>query len=432
MNSKSRRYSLILAVGLITIVIIIAFVQPAMAQVDPNVPQVAVFPAQLERISWSAIIAGSIVALILQLAINLLAVGIGVSTINPMDSEDSASPKSLGQGAVAAIVISMIISLFIGGWMAARFSGAPERVDGLLHGVMVWGVVTLVTVIFLTTTIGRLMSGISSLLGQGLRLAGMATQTVAKGAANVAQGVAHGAASTVKSAADAAQDVAANAQNELEKSPEVADIMKKRDQVIANIKAEAAKIMQQTGVTPERVKAQAQAAGYQIQDAAKEVLQSPGDTERIFNETLTRILNQGQAITNQADQQAIIDIMVQRGNVTEEQAHQALSRWESGLRNTQQQLDYVTQQAKTRVNEVRYQAEAKVDDVKQDAERMARETAQVTTEAISKLALAAFAAIVIGIIAAGIGGYIGAPQDLPTARVSTSMQIETHSLHLFS
>jgi len=413
-------------------VIVIAFVQPAMAQVDPNTPQVAVFPAQLERISWSAIIAGSIVALILQLAINLLAVGIGVSTINPMDSDDSASPKSLGQGAVAAIVISMIVSLFIGGWMAARFSGAPERVDGLLHGVMVWGVVTLVTIFLLTTTLGRFMSGIATLLGQGMRLAGMATQTVAKGAANVAQGVAQGAASTARNAADAAQDVAANAQYELEKSPEVADIMKKRDQVIANIKAEASKIMQQVGVTPERVKAQAQTAGYQIQDAAKEAVQNPGEAERIFNEILTRILNQGRAITNQADQQAIIDVMVQRGNVSEEQARQALNRWENGLRNTQQQLDYVTQQAKTRVNEVRYQAEAKVEDVKQDADRIARETAHATTEAISKLALAAFAAIIVGIIAAGIGGYVGSPQELPTTSVSTTMQIEAHTLHLLS
>lgn len=429
---QSRRNSLIIGILLIVVVMVVAFVQPAMAQSDPNAPQFAVLPGQLERISWSAIIAGSIVALILQLAINLLAVGVGVSSINPADHDDATSPKSLGQGAVVSIVVSMIISLFIGGWMAARFSGMPERVDGLLHGVMVWGVVTLVTVIFLTTTIGRLMSGISSLLGQGLRLAGMATQTVAKGAANVAQSVAQGAASTVQSAAGVAQDAAANAGNQLENSPEVADIMRKRDQVVANIKAEAAKIMQQTGVTPERVKAQAQTAGYQIQDAAKEVLQNPGDAERIFNDTLTRILNQGQAITNQADQQAIIDVMVQRGNVTEDQARQALNRWENGLRNTQQQLDYVTQQAKTRVNEVRYQAESKVEDIKQDAERITRETAQATTEAISKLALAAFAAIVIGIIAAGIGGYAGAPQDLPTASVSTSMQIEAHTLHLFS
>jgi polyhydroxyalkanoate synthesis regulator phasin len=260
----------------------------------------------------------------------------------------------------------------------------------------------------------------------------MATGTVAKGAATVAQTVAQGAVSTVQSAAGAAQNVASNAQNELEKSPEVADIMRKRDQVVASIKAEAAKIMQQTGVTPEKVKAQAQTAGYQIQDAVKDVMQNPSDAERIFNETLTRIMNQGQSFTNQADQQAIIDVMVQRGNVTEDQARQALDRWQNGLRNTQQQLDYVTQQAKSRVNEVRNQAEAKVEDVKADAERIARETAQATTEAISKLALAAFAAIVIGIIAAGIGGYVGAPQDLPTARVNTSMQINTNTIHLFS
>ena len=44
---------------------------------------------------------------------------------------------------------------------------------------------------------------------------------------------------------------------------------------------------------------------------------------------------------------------------------------------------------------------------------------------------AAFAAIVIGIIAAGVCGYVGSPQELPTTSVSTSMQIEPHNLHLF-
>jgi hypothetical protein len=30
-----------------------------------------------------------------------------------------------------------LISLFIGGWLAARFAGIPDNIDGLLHGLMV-------------------------------------------------------------------------------------------------------------------------------------------------------------------------------------------------------------------------------------------------------------------------------------------------------
>ena len=74
--------------------------------------------------------------------------------------------------------------------------------------------------------------------------------------------------------------------------------------------------------------------------------------------------------------------------------------------------------------QIKTQVEGKVEEVKEDAERLARETAQATTEAISKLALAAFAAIAIGILAASIGGYIGTPEVLPTATVSTSIHIE--------
>jgi len=286
MNSQ-RKHSLVIGIALIAVVMVFMAISPVFAQ---NEPQVTVLPQQLERISWSAILAGSIVALILQVAINLLAIGIGVSTINPSDGDNSASPKTLGTEAVVAIVISMIVSLFIGGFMAARFSGMPERMDGLLHGVMVWALVSLVTTALLMTTIGRFVSGIGNLLAQGLRLAGTATQTVAQGAGAAVQTVAQGAVNSVRSAVGTAQDVAENAQNRLENNPEVADLMQKRDQAIATIKSEASKIMQQTGVTPERVRAQVQNAGYQVQDATKEALQNPGDAERIFNQTLTRLL----------------------------------------------------------------------------------------------------------------------------------------------
>jgi len=121
--------------------------------------------------------------------------------------------------------------------------------------------------------------------------------------------------------------------------------------------------------------------------------------------------------------------MVQRGNVSEEQARQAVHHWQENLRDVQQQIDSVTQQAKDRVSDVRQQVGTKVDEVKQDVADKARETAQATTEAISKLAFAAFVAILIGLIAAGLGGYVGTSEELPTARVATSIHITTHNIH---
>ena len=53
------------------------------AQGGSRNPEVAVLPSTLERISWGGIIAGTILAIVIQLAGNLLAIGLGVSRINP-------------------------------------------------------------------------------------------------------------------------------------------------------------------------------------------------------------------------------------------------------------------------------------------------------------------------------------------------------------
>lgn len=51
--------------------------------------------------------------------------------------------------------ISMLISAFVGGYVAARMAGAYNRVDGFYHGATVWGVNWLVFA-WLTTTLSRL------------------------------------------------------------------------------------------------------------------------------------------------------------------------------------------------------------------------------------------------------------------------------------
>lgn len=83
------------------------------AQGGSRNPEVAVLPSTLERISWGGIIAGTILAIVIQLAGNLLAIGLGVSRINPnpQRGEDTPSAQDIGTSAILMIALTVVVSV---------------------------------------------------------------------------------------------------------------------------------------------------------------------------------------------------------------------------------------------------------------------------------------------------------------------------------
>ena len=71
-------------------------------------------------------------ALITQLILSMLGVGIGVSTLSPATG-DSPSAGAISLGGALWWTVSGIISAFVGGWVAARLSGALAA-SAALHG----------------------------------------------------------------------------------------------------------------------------------------------------------------------------------------------------------------------------------------------------------------------------------------------------------
>jgi hypothetical protein len=82
------------------------------------------------------------------------------------------------------------------------------------------------------------------------------------------------------------------------------------------------------------------------------------------------------------DRQAVIDILVQQGGMSPDEAER-----------TQQNLETQYQQAA------------------QEVEQQTRQAAQAAAETVSSAALWSFIALLLGAIAAAAGGWIGAPRD---------------------
>jgi hypothetical protein len=122
-----------------------------------------------------------VVALVIQVLLTMLGVGIGVATLDPQTGDNpAASTFSI----VAGIwyLLSGIVSAFTGGYIAARMSGKTDETAGALHGLTTWAFTTLLVLYLLTTAVGSIVGGAFS--GVASAVGGLG-QTVAQTAAPV-------------------------------------------------------------------------------------------------------------------------------------------------------------------------------------------------------------------------------------------------------
>ena len=145
-----------------------------------HVVQHEVGSAGLRRISWGAIIAGAIVALVLQVMFGLLGLGIGLATVDPQGAgTPSATALTSGAGIYAAITI--LLSTFAGAYTAARMAGTFSRRDSAIHGVVTWAVATLVAVWLVASGASALVSGAFGAVGSVAQSVGGAAGAVIPG-----------------------------------------------------------------------------------------------------------------------------------------------------------------------------------------------------------------------------------------------------------
>lgn len=111
-------------------------------------------------IRWGAILAGVAVGLSIQLLLTLLGVASGLATATVAGSEVGSS------GPLIWAALSMLISAFVGGYVAARMSGLKRRADGVLHGAVSWAVTTLLFAVLATSIGGALVGTVFSSMTQ--------------------------------------------------------------------------------------------------------------------------------------------------------------------------------------------------------------------------------------------------------------------------
>jgi len=322
-----------------------------LAQSPVEVQSRVINPA-LPGISWQAIIAGAIVVLVVQLTLSILGVGIGAAAIDPYDRKNPA--KGVPTGAMLWIVISGLIALFVGGWTAGRLANVPLT-DSTIHGVLTWGVASIATFCLLTSSISFLVGGMIRVLGEGASLVGKTAATVLPGAANLAK--------------EAVKELA----------PEL-DWTK--------IKGEAEKMIRETQkkhLLPENLSKLSDQAASEVRERAHKIMDNPLEADKEIGELITKAYSAIRDGLPAGDRESLVNLFTERTGMKKEDVNKTIDGWENSYKEAKVQLR---------------QLEARV-------EQQAREAADATATAISRIALWTFASLLLGLAAAAIGGRMG-------------------------
>jgi hypothetical protein len=125
-------------------------------------------PSLTRRVSWGAIFAGFFVTMVVQITLTLLGAAVGLASLEPFREPHSGQKVAIASG--IWLLVSGLISIWVGACCAGRLCGGPQRTDGLIHGIVTWSVSTCATLALLATTVGAVIGGTAALLGGALEL----------------------------------------------------------------------------------------------------------------------------------------------------------------------------------------------------------------------------------------------------------------------
>jgi hypothetical protein len=142
----------------------------------------------LNHISWGAVFAGIATALVFQLLINMLGLGIGMASFNVGNSGDNPAASTFSIGAAIWWTVSGILASLSGGIVAGRLCGSGQVNASRWHGFVSWCGATLIIFYLLTSTIGSILGGTFSALGSTISGAGKTAASAVTGLAGSGDG----------------------------------------------------------------------------------------------------------------------------------------------------------------------------------------------------------------------------------------------------
>jgi hypothetical protein len=245
--------------------------------ISPATPAEDARNIMINQISWAAVLAGLVVALVTQIVLNMLGIGIGAARFDPL-AGGSPSATSFSIGAGTWFALSGILAALAGGYAAGRLSGASSGTTAGWHGLTTWALTTLVIFYLLSSTLG-------GILGGAYRGMTSALSSVASGVGTTAQTAAQVAAPSLSRITDPFSSI----EQSLRSATPGNDPAALRDAAIAAVRAAVAGDQQQVEEARERAaQAIARAQNISIENARTRAQ----EYEQMYRQTVDRAKQQ--------------------------------------------------------------------------------------------------------------------------------------------
>jgi ABC-type transport system involved in multi-copper enzyme maturation permease subunit len=114
------------------------------------------------KISWGGVFGGVLAGVVALMLLSSLGLAIGISAVDPRNPDGS----TVGTGAAIWTALTLLVSLFVGGWASTRLSMLWERTTAMFEGALVW-VLSLILILYLAASgVSLIASGVFSMAGQ--------------------------------------------------------------------------------------------------------------------------------------------------------------------------------------------------------------------------------------------------------------------------
>lgn len=327
-------------------------------------------PAELVRVSWASIFAGSMVGLAVVVTLTFLGMSIGFGVVDPTIDENPLAGVGIGSAFWAAL--TMIIGLFVGGYVASRLAGQPNRTTAMLHGATVWSLVTVSVLILAGTAVGGIVGGSVSAVASGASAAGSAVSRAAQAVGNQIEQI----------------DVSLPDQL----PPEIRDQLEQRDLTPEDLRQEFETALSNSALGQDDI----DQLRTNARETAREIVQNPANIVPITEDFIENLTGSGEeVVVSDEERTQIVDQLVQRTGITRAEA-------ENMIEDAQEQFNT---------------ARTEIVDTFEQAQTAALEASETALNGLTKGAFWSFFGLVLALGAAAGGAAVGAPQSAPRTRV---------------